>query len=132
MSDIIAGDYISAIADHPSLGQFVYEQKSGGENKLSPGGLLTNSDDAGVTNAGNLIRVFNRKRGKYSLEVALSSGCEKYTVDTSRDKDLTIYTLTKADGTTVKVQGFPAGDLQFDYQSGTFTLNIEGREVKYT
>jgi hypothetical protein len=132
MSDVIAGDFISALADHPSLGSFVYEQKSGGENKATPGGLMTNSDDGGVTNAGNLIRVLNRKRGKYSLEVALTSGCEKYTTDTSRDKDLTIYTLTKADGTTVKIKGCPCGDLQFDNQNGTFTLNIEGQEIKYT
>ena len=132
MSDIIAGDYISVVADHPSLNQFVYEQKSGGENKLTPGGLQSNSDDAGVTNAGNLIRVFNRKRGKISLEVAITAGCEKYTVDTSRDKEQTIYTFTKADGTVDRMQGFPVGDMQFDHQNGTFTLNIEGKEIKYS
>lgn len=131
MSDIIAGDFINFTADHSELGPFSYEQKSGGENKVTPGGLVANSDDQGITNAGNVIWVYNRQRGKYSLEVAATSGSQKYTLDTSRNQLPTTYTGTRADGTTVTIVGKPTGAMQFDNQTGTYTLNIEGKEIDF-
>ena len=131
MSDVIAGNIRSAKAEHPSLGPMNYEQKSGGENKVDGGGYRASDDKTGMTNAGNIIWVFQQERGQVVLECALTSGMQAYTQNCAGSLEPTTYNFQYADGKTRKFVGRPVGDIIADEQAGTMTVTIQCKPINF-
>lgn len=129
MSDIFAGDILILQADNGEIGGFTYEQKSGSDLVVDAGGLTAEGEEDGITNAGNMIWRFTNKRGKITLEVSLNSEAHKYTVQTSRSKELTTYTVTEGNGETNAYIGRPVNKIEKNTQKGTASIEIHIKPV---
>ena len=131
MAETFAGDILIMQADNGEHGSFTYEQKSGSDLNYSPGGLVTEAEEDGITNAGNFIRRLTNKRGKITGEVVMGSDALEYTRKTGASKELTTYTITLGNGDVVNAIGCPVNSQERNTQKGTTSIEIHTKPIKF-
>lgn len=131
MAHTHAGDILIMVADNSEHGSFTYEQKSGSDLNYSPGGLVSEAEEDGITNAGNIIRRLTKKRGKITGEVVMGSDALEYTRKTGESAEFTTYTITLGNGEVVKALGFPVNSQERNTQKGTSSIEIHTTPIKF-
>lgn len=130
----IGGDLIEIKAVNGQVGTFTFYPKSNETIDFTPSGVITESDENGISGGGNeMIWKKNQRRASLSV-VCANDMVTRMDLENARalqnSSVETTFTWTHVSGAVYKIVGFPVGDLSADLQAGTFTMEIEGIDEK--
>ena len=130
MPSVTGGDIIEVTFNHPVLGAGSFNPKANEDSTFDPGGFRNESDQDSVQGNGFAIYKKTRKRPMFEVlcAVDMNGNDEVNTIlNALHEADQEAeWTFSHANGTVYSLTGKPAGDNQWNGNSSTFTLRVEG------
>lgn len=125
----IAGDILEVRYAHPTLGSGVFYPKTAEGSTFDYGGFRTTDDAQMLDGSGARIKQLNRTAPFFEVTVANDDNTRE---DLSRATALAgspvdaTWTVSHVSGAIYQLEGSPVGDLQGEFNDGTFTLKVMG------